>query len=504
MLKRFYLGVLIIVAFNSVYSQQNNFKTIFEKDKVLNLDSSYFHIIEFNGYLKGIKKIEDNFVFDQTLLQNSENRSLITVLDYKLDTVLWQKKYKRAREKLIFLNDQLLINDGISKLINPKTGKTIWSSRLELKYFQPKKEIVFGFLNYQTHLVTNTLTAFNLKIKEKIWQTDLKWCLDWNNLTPVGDSAILYYRKGLHYLNLISGEKWYIPAKTEITDQTQGMVPILLGGAIGAVIYYGFRNEQGTLYPYQITASNICQKGDTAFVAMDNSIMAVSIKDGRKLWSKKLDYSLYHYSSLEILDSKLVHFSRRFPFTSNKRLIKHQFSLYTGELISREDVSESVPKKLIDQETSITNCQFFGIDKHKVYEIKLIEDSLPKFVEADYFSNYDAFARILEDSWFFEDSDSLKIFNCNEYLNIGLASDSVFTYDKKDLSLVYKKAPSEIYKLVYSKGDFMVFKNYNSYYVSKNNEVKYTFKAVGELFFFEEYVFITNQKELQVLKWSDL
>jgi hypothetical protein len=294
---------------------------------------------------------------NEKYLNNSGN---ILVYDLVDRNVKWSQKINYAQNDILQQKDMMIRTARLkSYCINIENGENKWEIPNQINYVNAKQNIGIGY-KCTTFAGFNTLEGINLNTGEALWKRVLNGKYEWNSnfgrifmwdgAFRLNDSTVIVVVRGLHAINLKTGNGWDYDAVTGTFD------------------YRGYISD---------LVSNILVDSSSIFLASKTQITRLA-HSGKVEWTQPLPRDSTSKSSIFIKDSLLYMINKGYGISGYKQKLDGRpflatFDLKTGKqhfLTVIEDKKQQINGFKVNKDTVLLAF------KNKISKYSLIDGSL--------------------------------------------------------------------------------------------------------------------------------
>lgn len=146
---------------------------------------------------------------ETALYQKDYNKSTAIYYDFEHNEKLWEKTFDYTNNK-IYKNGNIIImnKEGRSFLLDEKTGKDIWKfdNYYHFPFIDSKSQKCLLFRPSFTSNIT--LRCFDLNSRKILWKKNMPQVASCNVIEQLNDSILLLSARGIHRININTGEGW--------------------------------------------------------------------------------------------------------------------------------------------------------------------------------------------------------------------------------------------------------------------------------------------------------
>ncbi len=317
--------------------------------------------------LRGVTK-------NEKYLNNSGN---VLVYDLANKNTKWSQKINFAQSDILQQKDRM-IRTSVNKsyCLNMDDGKTIWDVQNKIYFIDAKQDVGIGY-KCTTFAGFNTLEGINLKTGEALWKRVLNGKYEWNSTFGrifmwdgafhLNDSTAIVVIRGLHAINLKTGNGWDYDAVTGTFDYR---------GYISGLV------------------SNILVDSSSIFMASKTQLTRLD-RNGKIEWSQPLPRDSTSKSSIFRKDSLLYMVNKGYGISGYKQKFDGKpylatFDLKTGTphlFAIIEGKKQQINAFKVNKDTILLAF------KDKIAKYSLIDGSLiaEKIVELDSLGEFNDF-----------------------------------------------------------------------------------------------------------------
>lgn len=218
---------------------------------------------------------------------------------YHMETasVLWQREMNYNTDRFFLQgNIPLYCDRGRSYALDPLSGRTMWSSQVVFEFCAPGKMLCMG--KYGRH--GKSLFGVDLDSGQKAWEYEGTPLENMESFTLAGDSGIVIFSRGIHYINFRSGTGFSHKAKDSFVNPTRGFyTSYFFFGVLGAAVVELANSKKNNPSAGSVgnEMSNVVVHDENIFFATVDEVISVDF-EGNVQWKYKQPGPAYEMSKI--------------------------------------------------------------------------------------------------------------------------------------------------------------------------------------------------------------